>query len=676
MNLEPKIVCPECFNIPLLGINFDSEAENLNDYIDLYSLCIFNHNKNKESKLHKNNLKDIFSNNNSIKINKSSSKELFCECCNKKPIEYYCLNCKRNICKNCFEYHKNHKYYYNYDYISEDELKQINEELNKSKNNLDSNYSLIEKIISKYETQLSQLKNLYTEYKKINDNLSSIASYILKKYTDLKISQKPIYYPIYFNLKNILSFDSIQLKFKEEEEELSIDDFISALSEKIFSGLYFAITDSNLSINLNDYDKINKFENKSDITNIDSFNKVNIEYDEIIPLSDDKFAGIYYQSSSFINSIKTKKPIERLEIYNMNNQMIETKIKSNAEKIFFNEKYNLMIFLCKDSIDIYNYTNFTLKQQIKIIDERKKRKRENSSLWKKSDKEEDSYYILTHVEFISKSTIGIIYEGDLNYLGEKVDELFEITDSTEIINIDEDSDIDKDSYNYSYIIIYQRENEDSNYIPKNVSLLVKMNIEIKDVPFFASGDLENEYEDDYCTFTFENITQISNNEFIFAFKSKIEAERNQEYIYITDEFYKNEMIYYYLNWEKDSAIKKILGRTKENSYLFKNKNDEQFYFIYNSSNKFALSLKNFFKEKELKLTTINVNKKLNIRNLYIEKTNIIGWDEYSIYVGKIISGELEIISSIDYPQYEYIKYISFKNKYIYSKNLNDNNLED
>ena len=167
-----------------------------------------------------------------------------------------------------------------------------------------------------------------------------------------------------------------------------------------------------------------------------------------------------------------------------------------------------------------NYTNFTLKQQIKIIDERKKRKRENSSLWKKSDSDEDSYYILTHVEFISKNTIGIIFEGDLNYLGEKVDELFEITDDTAIINIDEENDIEKDSYNYSYIIIYQRENDDSNYLPKKVSLLAKMNIEMKDVPYFASGELENEYEDDYCTFTFENMTQISKNELIFTFKSK------------------------------------------------------------------------------------------------------------------------------------------------------------
>ena len=132
------------------------------------------------------------------------------------------------------------------------------------------------------------------------------------------------------------------------------------------------------------------------------------------------------------------------------------------------------------------------------------------------------------------------------------------------------------------------------------------------------------------------------------------------------------MIYYYLNVEKDNSIKEIIGSTKEKSYLFKNKNDEQFYFIYNSSNKFALSLKNYFKEKKLKLTTINVNKKLKIRNLYIEKHNIIGWDEYSIYVGKNINGELEIISNIECPQYEYIKYISFNNKYIYLRNLNDN----
>ena len=36
MNLEPKILCPECFNIPLLGINFNGETENLKSYLDLY----------------------------------------------------------------------------------------------------------------------------------------------------------------------------------------------------------------------------------------------------------------------------------------------------------------------------------------------------------------------------------------------------------------------------------------------------------------------------------------------------------------------------------------------------------------------------------------------------------------------------------------------------------------
>ena len=119
------------------------------------SLCIFHHSKTKESKLNKNNLDDIFTNDNSIKNDTSNNKKLNCENCNKKPFEYHCFNCNRNICKECFEFHKNHKYYYNYDYISEDELKKINEKLNESKNNIDSNYSLIEKIISKYEKQLN-----------------------------------------------------------------------------------------------------------------------------------------------------------------------------------------------------------------------------------------------------------------------------------------------------------------------------------------------------------------------------------------------------------------------------------------------------------------------------------------------------------------------------------------
>ena len=65
MNLEPKIFCPECFNIPLLGIDFNQETKNLNSYIDLYSLCIFKHKKAYEEKLLKNNLDDILSKTNS-----------------------------------------------------------------------------------------------------------------------------------------------------------------------------------------------------------------------------------------------------------------------------------------------------------------------------------------------------------------------------------------------------------------------------------------------------------------------------------------------------------------------------------------------------------------------------------------------------------------------------------
>ena len=35
MNLEPNVCCSECSNTPLL--KFNEEAENINDYIDLYS---------------------------------------------------------------------------------------------------------------------------------------------------------------------------------------------------------------------------------------------------------------------------------------------------------------------------------------------------------------------------------------------------------------------------------------------------------------------------------------------------------------------------------------------------------------------------------------------------------------------------------------------------------------
>ena len=83
-------------------------------------------------------------------------------------------------------------------------------------------------------------------------------------------------------------------------------------------------------------------------------------------------------------------------------------------------------------------------------------------------------------------------------------------------------------------------------------------------------------------------------------------------------------------------------------------------------------MKKYFEKYDLNLITINVNSKLNITNLYIEKQNVFGWNRNSMYIGKIISGELEIIYNYNFPIKEYINFISLKHKYIYYQEEENN----
>ena len=107
-------------------------------------------------------------------------------------IEYFCLDCKRNICNKCFYYHKSHKYYYNKKYISEEEFNKINNNLEISKKNIEKNMKLINEKINKNELELNELKLLYEKYKNINDKLNKFCNYIFKLYKDLYKNKKDI----------------------------------------------------------------------------------------------------------------------------------------------------------------------------------------------------------------------------------------------------------------------------------------------------------------------------------------------------------------------------------------------------------------------------------------------------------------------------------------------------
>jgi len=666
MNFEQDLICPECCNPQLLGLNFNEESIDINNFIELYSYCILNHKRDIVS-LQKNNFNYIFSDKKKNSI--IYDKELKCESCNKKPFEYHCFECKRNICQKCFEYHKTHRYYYNYGYISERELEEINNNFENAKKYTDLNIMLIESQIIKYEMQLNNLKQLFKRYKDINDKLKSFSKYILDKYTELLKLQKPIYYPIYFNMKNILSFSSIPINLPKED--ISINSFTNILTKKIISGCYFIISNSSLTTTLEDYNKPNQFKTYFNIKSIDDFTKKEIIYDSIFPYGENKFCGLNYYFPEINGNDQNKKKEEGVDIYNIKTQMVETKIKSTPENIYCNEKYNIIIFVYEDYLEIYNSKDFSLIQEIIYDETRKRIKRHNTTLWNPNIS--TSFHDFSDVEFISENTIGFLYEGNLAYLGDEVESLF-VYDKVKVINVSDD-EFDSCSDDYCYFIVYKRENKNAPFIPKSVSLLVKRDIKISEISLKLVEDERNFDDNSYCYFEPDGITKLSDEGYIFSFKSRIQEGRDQEGYYITETFYKNETIYYFLNCKEDKYIKNIIGRTKEKSFLFKNDLDEKFYFLYNQSDDVAESMKVYFEKCGLNLIKINAHDKLNIRDIFIENHNVIGWNHNSIFVGKIIFGELEIIHNFNLPNNEFGMYMSLKNKCFYYKN-SDNQINE
>ena len=211
-NLAPNIICPECSNIPLLGFNFAYYNKNWSDVCELYSYCIYNHN-NKKNEIKKIKFENIFKKNS--KKSKKNKIKLICEFCKKNNIEYHCIDCQRNICKNFFKYHKEHKYYYKKEYILENEINMIRKNFDECQKNLKKNMNLIQEKINDLESKLEELKSLYDEYKDINDKLISFSNYILNLYSDLAQSGEGFFYPIYFKLKIILLFEPTTINLED-----------------------------------------------------------------------------------------------------------------------------------------------------------------------------------------------------------------------------------------------------------------------------------------------------------------------------------------------------------------------------------------------------------------------------------------------------------------------------
>lgn len=682
LNIQPNIYCMECSCIPLLGINFNfinnNKNQKLSDLYELYSYCIYEHkNKDKNKKINKIIFDKLMIKNSEVTQN---NLEIKCEKCKNKEIEYHCLDCQRNICKNCFGVHKTHKYYYNKGYISEKELEQIKNEYEKSRINLDRNLNLISKQIEEFELQLKKLKSLYKEYMDINEKLKLFSDYILKLYTDLVNKQEQICFPIYFNLKNILVFNPIEINLPESN--ISIESYTNILKDKIISGFYNIIKNSNFSYNLNEYNNKEKYQINYDLIKFNEFNKKEVEYDKILSFTENKFFGIeyYHIDNDDDNDDKHK---FKTDIYNIKNQCIEASLKILPETIFYNKKYNLLIIINEESLYILDPKDFSIKQQIstnhKIKEESQKSTENEYSMWKKQEIREPEPGLFVFSKIISQNSFITIFKGDFRCLGEEYEKCISCnTNDIKIINYEKDcySNFNYGYGDYSYLLIYEKKSD--KFEPKKIIYLVKDDIKSNEVLYVAGKncevDLDETEGDIYCSFNFDYIFNISESEFIIIYESKIEMNRNQDCYYIIDESYRNETIYYYLDIKKQNKIEKKLFSTKEKSHLYKNEKDDIFYFLYKNSDFSPKFIEKFFSEKKLKFKSVILTKDINdINNIFIHRNTLIISNNEFIYFGKMFGDKFEIIDSYNSNS---ILFFSLKEKCFFcGKQINNINKE-
>ena len=669
-NLTPNFLCPDCSNIPLLGFNFAYESKNISDVCELFSYCIYNHDHQK-NQVKKINFENLFKTNS--EKSKKKKNNLTCEFCKEKKIEYHCIECRRNICNDCFINDKGNKYYNNKEYISEDELKNIKRNFDESQKNVKKNLKLIQEKIDEYESKLEELKSLYEKYKDINDKLISFSNYILNLYTDLAQSKEEISYPIYFNLKNILLFNPTTINL-EDINNVSITSFINSLNAKLTSGFYFPITNSNFSENLIDSNKSEKIIN-FDLIKLDNFTKKEVKYNKMLPFINDKIIGIENlnkentdeRNSNNENSDKT------LDIYNIKNQSIETSINLEPpEKVFFNEQYDILIFQSPKILYILNPKDFSIKQEFSAnhIIKRDKKKEGSygySSFWNREREELNEYECpgkFVHSEILSNNSFVVVFNGDIRRLGENYGGLFN-TKSLQVINFEDKCYYNNEYKNYLFLIMYEKENE--IFVPKTVKPLLRNQIYTCEVDYVTGKHCEIEEKEPYCEFNLKSMIKIKEDEYILSFESKIVTDLDQYYYYITDKVYKNEIIYYNINIKTDEKINNKIISTNKKSVLLKNE-QEKFYFLCDKSEVNNNELKSFFDINKIELKTYKFTTEEQVSNFFVKNNTVIGWDNNLIYLCKAFEDKLEIINKILFKN-QNIKFISLDNNYVfYNKN--------
>ena len=403
---------------------------------------------------------------------------------------------------------------------------------------------------------------------------------------------------------------------------------------------------------------------------ISSFKKKKISYDKIKYFDDNKIFGISYDLIDTQGNEEKNEEEIGTEIYNIKNESVETSMYGSPKNIFYSKDNKILVFLYDLSLTIINPTNFDVITKISANQEIKKETKRNN-IWRGSynnEEIEDTSRKFLHVEFLAKNYIGVIFKGNIKYIGENYGAFFD-TEDLKVIN--SGVCFEKNRYgDYIHLILYEMKNNE--LILKKVIPLIKKEIMESEISYVTGKYCDDlgEYGT-YCQFYFDGLTKISEEELIISFKCRIKLGRAQYYYFITERAYKNETLYYLLNFKNDDSIKEKIGSSKEKSFLFKNNEENDFYLFYDKTESFAKILKDLFDNKNLNLINVQLNKKLEVRNVEIRKNIVIGWNTKCIYLGIIFNNNLEIIQNVDIKKGQYIKYISLVSNYILYNNRKD-----
>jgi hypothetical protein len=155
------------------------------------------------------------------------------------------------------------------------------------------------------------------------------------------------------------------------------------LFEKINSGSYFLLNYSDITNNLNDYNKNTDDIINLNLINLDKFEKLELGYSNIIRFDKNRIIGIKNNNDNDCS----------LDVYNIKTKKVETSIKLNSKgknyKIYY--KYNIILLINDAQIYIIDSKKFRIIKEIKSKPEPEKKdndSKRNYSVWGYSNYED------------------------------------------------------------------------------------------------------------------------------------------------------------------------------------------------------------------------------------------------------------------------------------------------